>query len=130
MSQNLIIPGELHFTDSEITINADRKHDVIIMENTGDRPIQIGSHYHLYEVNSAVKFYNSDKKEDAERLIAWGKRFDIPSSTSIRFEPNEKKEVKVIEIAGEKAVYGLRNLADGSVKSEPKVPFTKSSMSK
>lgn len=124
-----INPGEIHFGDGNIVINAGRQSTKIYMENTGDRPIQIGSHFHLYEVNSAIKFYKNGS-EDADRLCAWGKRFDIASGTSIRFEPNEKKEVEIIDLAGERKVYGLNNLCDGDLSKGPKTPYSKLDITK
>lgn len=118
-------PGQYHFDNSEITINADRQSKKITMKNTGDRPVQIGSHYHLYEVNDAIIFYDQNKNEDKDRKIAWGYRFDIPSSTSVRFEPGESKEVDIIPMAGTREVYGMSNLCDGKLDNGPKEPYTK-----
>ncbi len=98
---------------------------VVIMENKGDRPIQIGSHFHLYEVNSAIKFYTEDNREDADRMLVWGKRFDIASGTSVRFEPSERKKVNVIPMAGKREVWGLNNLCDGSLDKAPKTAYSK-----
>lgn len=120
-----VVPGEIHFADDEIVINADRKSETIVMENKGDRPVQIGSHFHLYEVNPAMAFYDAKGNLDAERLVVWGKRFDIPSGTAIRFEPNEKKQVNIIPLAGTREVYGLDNLVDGPLGNGPKTPYTK-----
>lgn len=120
-----IIPGELHFANDEITINADRESIIIIMENTGDRPVQIGSHFHLYEVNPAIRFYDKNNNLDLDRKIAWGMRFDIPSGTAIRFEPNEKKEVNIIPTNGTREIYGLDNLVDGKLENGPKIPYSK-----
>lgn len=64
-----VVPGEIHFADDEIVINADRKSETIVMENKGDRPVQIGSHFHLYEVNPAMAFYDAKGNLDAERLV-------------------------------------------------------------
>lgn len=120
-----VVPGEVHFADGDITINADRKAQVIVMENTGDRPVQIGSHFHLYEVNPAMVFYDEKGNKDIDRLIAWGKRFDIASGTAIRFEPNEKKQVSIIPTAGSREIYGLDNLVDGPLGNGPKTPYSK-----
>ena len=120
-----IIPGELHFANDEITINADREAIVVIMENTGDRPVQIGSHFHLYEVNPAIRFYDKNQNLDIDRKIAWGMRFDIPSGTAISFENNEKKEVNIIPTKGTREIYGLDNLVDGKLENGPKVPYSK-----
>lgn len=125
MKNNKIIPGELYFAHDDITINAHCESKIIMMENTGDRPIQVGSHFHLYEVNSAIEFYTEEGNLDEDRKIAWGRRFDIPSGTSIRFEPKEKKKVNVIEIAGERKVYGINNLCNGELGSSPKKDYSK-----
>lgn len=125
MSKMNIQPGEYHFADTEIVFNEGKQHTTITMENMGDRPIQIGSHFHLYEVNSSIKFYDESGKEDIDRNIVWGKRFDIPSGTSVRFEPSEKKKVNIIPIAGKREVWGLNNLCDGSVDVAPKTPYSK-----
>lgn len=121
---NSVIPGEIHFANDEITINADREAIKITMENTGDRPVQIGSHFHLYEVNPKIHFYDQKGELDIERKIAWGMRFDIPSGTAIRFEPNEKKQVNIIPTKGSREIYGLDNLVDGKLDKGPKVPYT------
>ncbi len=125
-----IQPGELHFADTEVVINEGKMASVVIMENKGDRPIQIGSHFHLYEVNSSIKFFSEDGKEDEDRTLVWGKRFDIASGTSIRFEPNERKKVNVIPVAGKREIWGLNNLCDGSVEKAPKTAYSKLSIEK
>lgn len=119
-----IIPGEIHFANDEIVINADRQATTITMENKGDRPVQIGSHFHLYEVNPQMVFYDKSGNPDVERKIAWGMRFDIPSGTAIRFEPNEKKQVNIIPTKGSREIYGFDNLVDGKLDKGPKVPYS------
>lgn len=125
MSKMNIQPGEYHFASSEIVLNPNSQATTIIMENIGDRPIQIGSHFHLYEVNSSIKFFSENGQEDIDRTIAWGKRFDIPSGTSVRFEPREKKKVNIISIGGKREVWGINNLCDGSVDKKPTTPYSK-----
>jgi urease subunit beta len=87
-----------------ITFNADRPVTTLKVRNTGDRPIQVGSHFHFFEVNRAMEF---------DREAAFGLHLDIPSSTAMRFEPGDEREVKLVPYAGKRAVYGFNNLVDG-----------------
>ncbi|ASM38055.1 MAG: urease subunit beta [Campylobacter sputorum] len=98
--------GEIIFADGEIVCNEGRESIELEVKNTGDRPIQIGSHFHFFEVNKALDF---------DRDKARGKRLDIISGTAVRFEPGVKKTVKLIDLAGKREVYGLRNLIDGKL---------------
>ncbi|PIC62662.1 urease subunit beta [Sporosarcina sp. P13] len=100
-------PGELILQKEDITINVDRKITTVTAKNVGDRPIQIGSHYHFYEVNGAIQF---------ERDIAFGKRLNIPAGAAVRFEPGDEKEVELVCYAGKQRVFGFNNKVDGSVK--------------
>jgi urease subunit gamma/beta len=100
-----ILPGT-----APIELNSNKKAKSIVVANIGDRPIQVGSHYHFYEVNKLLKF---------DRGEAFGYRLDIPSGTSVRFEPGEEKLVNLVEMGGDKLVYGLRDLTCGSV-AEPR----------
>lgn len=99
-----MVPGEIMVKEGTIEYNKGREAITIEVVNTGDRPVQIGSHYHFYEVNRAISF---------DRKKAYGKRLDIPSGTAVRFEPGDKKEINLIDIGGTRRVYGLRNLVDG-----------------
>ncbi len=99
-------PGELFVEKGEIELNAARSTVLVEVTNIGDRPIQVGSHYHFIETNSALKF---------DRSAAYGKRLDIPAGTAVRFEPGEVKTVKLVEIAGRKVIAGGNNLASGPV---------------
>jgi urease subunit beta len=101
-----MIPGELIIDDGEIALNVDRQVLTIRVANTGDRPIQIGSHYHFYEVNQFLIF---------ERLLTRGMRLDIPAGTAVRFEPGDDREVHLIPLAGSREVYGFNNLVDGAL---------------
>lgn len=101
-----MVPGELIIKEGKIEYNKDKNAISIEVINTGDRPIQIGSHYHFYEVNEFLKF---------DREKSYGKRLDIPSGTAVRFEPGDKKEIYLINIGGSRMIYGLRNLVDGSL---------------
>lgn len=98
--------GEIIYANEDIICNEGRESIDISVINTGDRPIQVGSHFHFFEVNDALKF---------DRNMAKGKRLDIISSTAVRFEPGVRKTVKLIDFAGKREVHGLRNLIDGKL---------------
>ena len=104
-----VIPGELITTDGEIELNAHRRKVVIKALNTGDRPIQIGSHYHFFEANKALEF---------DRSAAFGTHLDIPAGTAVRFEPGEAKEVVLTEFGGTGELLGLNGLTEGNWRSE------------
>ncbi len=91
-------PGELFTESGEIEINQDRETIVIKVSNTGDRPIQVGSHYHFYETNNALNF---DREE------CRGMRLDIPAGTAIRFEPGQERKIQLVALAGKRTVYGF-----------------------
>jgi urease subunit beta len=95
----VVIPGELFPAPGEITLNADREAIVLAVANTGDRPVQVGSHYHFAEANPALDF---------DRAAARGMRLDIPSGTAVRFEPGQTREVRLIPFGGKRAVIGFR----------------------
>ncbi len=101
-----MIPGEIIIQSGEIELNVGRKTIAIEVSNTGDRPIQVGSHFHFYEVNSALQF---------ERESAKGMRLDIPAGTAVRFEPGDEKIVNLVAIAGSKEIYGFNGLVEGKV---------------
>lgn len=101
-----MIPGELLVQDGEIEINAGRETKRVTVANTGDRPIQVGSHFHFYEVNSALQF---------DRESAKGMRLNIPSGNAIRFEPGDEREVELVALAGSRQVYGLNGLVNGNL---------------
>jgi urease subunit gamma/beta len=105
------IPGSTKIKDGEIKLNVGRATTEIPVTNLGDRPIQVGSHYHFIETNASLKF---------DRGAAYGKRLDIPAGTAVRFEPGETKAVKLVEIAGKKVIRGGNNLADGKVSAAGK----------
>lgn len=111
-----LVPGAIKFADGEITINEGRKEITIKAKNTGDRPIQVGSHFHLYETNQALVFYNEKGVEDKDRKVVYGRRFDIPSGTAVRFEPGDEKEVNVIDLAGTREVWGVNGKVNGKLK--------------
>jgi urease subunit beta len=99
-----VIPGEILIQEGEIELNAGRETVTLTVANTGDRPIQVGSHFHFYEVNAALRF---------EREKARGMRLDIPAGTAVRFEPGDEKEVTLVSLAGSREVYGLNNKVNG-----------------
>jgi len=94
-----MIPGEIITGDGDIELNVGRTTCRVTVVNTGDRPIQVGSHYHFYETNAALQF---------ERELAWGRRLNIAAGTAVRFEPGQRREVELVEYAGERAVYGFQ----------------------
>ena len=104
-------PGACVPLDGEIEINAGRASIALPVTNLGDRPIQVGSHYHFIETNASLRF---------DRAKAYGRRLDIPAGTAVRFEPGETKTVKLVEIAGKKVIRGGNNLANGKVSAEGK----------
>ena len=101
-----MIPGEYFLENGPIELNADRPSTALEINNTGDRPIQIGSHFHFFEVNRAILF---------DRPAAYGMRLDIPAGTAVRIEPGEIKSVRLIALAGERAVYGGSGLVNGQL---------------
>ena len=103
-----MIPGEVITVDGDITLNEGRLGLVLTVANTGDRPVQIGSHYHFFEVNPALTF---------DRAQARGMRLDIPSGTAIRFEPGQSREVRLIPYSGARRVVGFRGAVMGPLET-------------
>jgi urease subunit beta len=101
-----MIPGEVFPAEGEIVLNAGRATVTLIVANTGDRPIQIGSHYHFYETNRALQF---------DREQARGFRLDIPAGTATRFEPGQSREVRLVAYAGARRVVGFNGRVDGAL---------------
>lgn len=101
-----MIPGEIITPDGDIELNAGRPTIKLQVANTGDRPIQVGSHFHFYEVNPALDF---------DREQARGMRLDIPAGTAVRFEPGDQKEVTLIPLVGTRQVYGFNSKVNGSL---------------
>jgi urease beta subunit len=102
----LVIPGEIFYHDDPITVNAGRPTLTLQVTNRGDRPIQVGSHFHFFEVNSALDF---------DRRQAYGMRLDIPAGTAVRFEPGMHKTVTLVALAGRRRVFGLNQLVEGNL---------------
>jgi urease subunit beta len=94
-----MIPGEMFLQDGEIELNAGRQTVTVTVINTGDRPIQVGSHYHFFETNPALKF---------DRKAARGMRLNIAAGTAVRFEPGQTRDVTLVALAGKRTVYGFR----------------------
>jgi len=101
-----MIPGEYFIEPGDIELNPGRNTVTVTVANKGDRPIQVGSHYHFYETNSALDF-----DRDASR----GYRLNIPAGTAVRFEPGQKREVELVEYAGSKTIYGFNGKVMGKV---------------
>jgi len=105
-----MIPGEIVTGDGDLELNAGRRVTRLTVANTGDRPIQVGSHYHFFETNPALRF---------DRAQARGYRLDIPAGTAVRFEPGQEREVDLVEYAGARAVYGFRAAIMGPLENKP-----------
>ena len=101
-----MIPGEIFPAAGEIDLNAGRATVKVLIANSGDRPIQVGSHYHFYETNPALHF---------DRSLALGFRLDIPAGTAVRFEPGQQREVQLVAFAGKREVYGFRGEVMGAL---------------
>ena len=99
-------PGEYFLEDAPVEANRGRSTDRILVKNTGDRPIQVGSHFHFFETNRALSF---------DRVRAYGMRLNIPAGTAVRFEPGEEKEVELTTLAGARVVHGLNALVNGAL---------------
>jgi len=104
-----MIPGEIIVEAGEIELNAGRPTMRLRVANTGDRPIQVGSHYHFYEVNDALDFDREQTK---------GMRLDIPAGTAVRFEPGDEREVQLVPFAGSRQVYGFNGRIEGKIAPE------------
>src|SRR2546428_864524 len=106
-----MVPGEYLFDGDAIELNAGRRTCTLQVNNTGDRPVQIGSHYHFFEVNRAVVF---------DRAAAYGMRLDLPAGTAVRIEPGEIKTVRLVALAGTRQVYGGSRLGTGRPHGPPR----------
>ncbi len=101
-----MIPGELFTDEGELTLNPGRATTTLVVENAGDRPIQVGSHYHFAETNAALRF---------ERTAAHGQRLNIASGTAVRFEPGQQRTVELVPYGGDRQVWGFRGLVQGAL---------------
>ena len=104
-----MIPGEIIVQEGEIELNLGRPRIQLRVANTGDRPIQVGSHFHFYEVNEALNF---------DREQAKGMRLDIPAGTAVRFEPGDEREVVLVPFVGSRQVYGFNSKIDGQLEAQ------------
>ena len=101
-----MIPGELLPAAGELPLNAGRRTTTLAVQNSGDRPIQVGSHYHFAETNAALRF---------DRALAHGMRLNIASGTAVRFEPGQQRTVELVDFAGDRMAYGFRGLVQGAL---------------
>ena len=101
-----MIPGEIFPAAGDLILNADREAITLMVANTGDRPVQVGSHYHFFESNATLDF---------DRSLAYGRRLDIAPGTAVRFEPGQRREVNLIEISGERRVCGFNKKVMGDL---------------
>ena len=101
-----MIPGEVFPAPGDLVLNADREVTVLMVANTGDRPVQVGSHYHFAEANPALDF---------DRAAARGKRLDIAAGTAVRFEPGQRREVRLIPVAGARRIFGFNQQVMGDL---------------
>lgn len=105
-----MIPGEYRLEEGEISINPGRTTATVVVANRGDRPIQVGSHFHFFEVNPALSF---------ERWRAYGMRLNIAAGTAVRFEPGQQRTVELVALAGERKVFGFNGEVMGELKDTP-----------
>jgi len=111
-----MIPGEYFLSNEPITANVGKSTTSVTVKNTGDRPIQVGSHTHFFEANKALEF---------PREKSYGYHLNIPAGTSVRFEPGETREIELTEFTGKKIVYGFSGLVNGSLEEKRKEAFKK-----
>lgn len=112
----IMIPGEYFTSDEPIMANVEKSTTSVIVRNTGDRPIQVGSHTHFFEVNKVLEF---------SRKQSYGYHLNIPAGTSVRFEPGETRNVELTEFSGKKIVYGFSGLVNGSLEEKQEEAFKK-----
>jgi urease subunit beta len=106
-----MIPGEMLIEDGDIALNVGRPTVTVKVANSGDRPVQVGSHFHFYETNPALQF---------ERALAYGMRLNIAAGTAVRFEPGQERTVELVALAGERKVYGFNGQVMGKLKDTSK----------
>ncbi|OYR85458.1 urease subunit beta [Halorubrum ezzemoulense] len=105
-----VIPGEIRSSEGTITLNEGRETTEVAVGNTGDRPVQVGSHFHFFEANAALEF---------DREAAYGMRLNIPAGTAVRFEPGDEQTVDLVAIGGKRRAHGMNGLVNGSVDGDP-----------
>ena len=108
-----MIPGETFVAEGDLDLNVGRRTVRLAVDNSGDRPVQVGSHYHFHEVNEALVF---------DRAAAYGFRLDIAAGTAVRFEPGQRRTVALVELAGRRTVFGFRAAVSGKLKDAPPKP--------
>ena len=101
-----MIPGEILCGDGPVVLNGDRPVVTLVVANTGDRPVQVGSHFHFAQANAALRF---------DREAAWGHRLNVPAGTAVRFEPGQTRDVQLVALAGKRVVYGFRGDVQGKL---------------
>ncbi len=111
-----MIPGEVIVAAGDLALNEGRRTVRVAVDNQGDRPIQVGSHYHFHEANPALVF---------DRDVAWGMRLDIAAGTAVRFEPGQRRTVELVELTGQRIVHGLRGAVSGALENRPSAPAPK-----
>ena len=114
-----MIPGEVLTLDGQIELNPKRNTQTVAVSNTGDRPIQVGSHYHFFETNEALRF---------DRKTSRGMRLNIASGTAVRFEPGQSRTVELVDLAGSRTVFGFRGLVMGSLATKKAAKTTTKSV--
>jgi urease subunit beta len=110
LDESVLIPGEIITAPGDIELNAGRKTVRVAVSNTGDRPIQVGSHYHFYETNDALSF---------DRGAAYGFRLNVPAGTAVRFEPGQTRDVELVEYGGTGHVFGFQGKVQGVLRRKP-----------
>jgi len=107
---NDLVPGEVVTGDGPVTLNEGRETAEVTVGNTGDRPVQVGSHFHFFEANAALEF---------DREAAFGMRLNIPAGTAVRFEPGDEQTVELVDIGGKRVAHGMNGMVNGSVDADP-----------
>lgn len=105
-----VVPGEVRTGEGTVTINEGRETATVSVANTGDRPVQVGSHFHFFEANAALAF---------DREAAFGTRLNVPAGTAVRFEPGDEQRVELVDIGGNRRAHGMNGLVNGSVDGDP-----------
>ncbi|QLC35200.1 urease subunit beta (plasmid) [Halarchaeum sp. CBA1220] len=105
-----LVPGEVVPGEGDVSINEDRETATVTVANTGDRPVQVGSHFHFFEANGALAF---------DREAAFGMRLNVPAGTAVRFEPGDERDVDLVAIGGKQRAHGMNGVVNGSVAGDP-----------
>ena len=105
-----LVPGEVRTGEGTVTLNEGRETATVTVANTGDRPVQVGSHFHFFEANAALAF---------DRAAAFGMRLNVPAGTAVRFEPGDERDVDLVALGGKRVARGMNGLVNGSVDADP-----------